>query len=113
MPRDKGCVAAIDFGTSNSAVCLVNEGRTFLVPLEHGRHTIPTAVFYNTEQQATVFGRQAIQQYEEGTEGRLMRSLKSLLGSDLLAETTLVNGRNVAYRHIIGEFLAHLKMVAE
>jgi hypothetical chaperone protein len=70
-------------------------------------------VFYNAEQQATVFGRQALQQYEEGTEGRLMRSLKSLLGSDLLSETTLVNGRNVAYRQVISEFLGHLKNVAE
>lgn len=113
MPPAETCVAAIDFGTSNSAVCLATGGRTFLVPLEHGRETIPTAVFYNAEQQATVFGRQALQQYEEGTEGRLMRSLKSLLGSDLLSETTLVNGRNVAYRHVIAEFLAHLKNMAE
>jgi len=113
MPPAETCVAAIDFGTSNSAVCLAAGGRTFLVPLEHGRETIPTAVFYNAEQQATVFGRQALQQYEEGTEGRLMRSLKSLLGSDLLSETTLVNGRNVAYRHVIAEFLAHLKNMAE
>jgi len=113
MPPAEACVAAIDFGTSNSAVCLATGGRTFLVPLEHGRETIPTAVFYNAEQQATVFGRQALQQYEEGTEGRLMRSLKSLLGSDLLSETTLVNGRNVAYRHVIAEFLAHLKNMAE
>ena len=113
MPPAETCVAAIDFGTSNSAVCLATGGRTFLVPLEHGRETIPTAVFYNAEQQATVFGRQALQQYEEGAEGRLMRSLKSLLGSDLLSETTLVNGRNVAYRHVIAEFLAHLKNMAE
>ena len=116
MPKtasQEGCVAAIDFGTSNSAVCLAADGHTFLVPLEHGRETIPTAVFYNAEQQVTVFGRQALQQYEEGAEGRLMRSLKSLLGSDLLAETTLVNGRNVPYRHVIAEFLAHLKNVAE
>jgi hypothetical protein len=75
MKAETACVAAIDFGTSNSAVCLAAEGRTFLVPLEHGRETIPTAVFYNAEQQATVFGRQALQQYEEGVEGRLMRSL--------------------------------------
>src|SRR5882757_346561 len=107
------CIAAIDFGTSNSAVCLVNEGQTFLVPLEHGRETIPTAVFYNAEQRTTAFGRQALAEYEEGSEGRLMRSLKSLLGSELLGETTLIGGKPVAYRQIIGEFLAHLKEVAE
>ena len=113
MSRARECVAAIDFGTSNSAVCLVNEGVPYLVPLEHGRETIPTAVFYNAEQQTTVFGRQALQQYEDGAEGRLMRSLKSLLGSDLIGETTLVNGRNLPYRQIIGEFLAHLRLLAE
>lgn len=113
MSNASSCTAAIDFGTSNSSVCLASEGRIFLVPLEHGRDTIPTAVFYNAEQQSTVFGRQALSQYEEGTEGRLMRSLKSLLGSDLLAETTLVNGRNVPYRQVVAEFLLHLKNVAE
>lgn len=113
MSSSTKCAAAIDFGTSNSAVCLVNAGETFIVPLEHGQETIPTAVFYNAEQRSTVFGRQALSQYEEGTEGRLMRSLKSLLGSELLRETTLINGLSVSYRQIIREFLAHLKDVAE
>lgn len=107
------CVAAIDFGTSNSAVCLINDGHAFVVPLEHGHETIPTAVFYNAEEGVTVFGRQALSQYEDGTAGRIMRSLKSLLGSELLRETTLVNGRSISYRHILREFLTHLRDVAE
>ena len=53
MTSRESCVAAIDFGTSNSAVCLAAEGRTFLVPLEHGRETIPTAVFYNVRRRET------------------------------------------------------------
>jgi len=106
-------VAAIDFGTSNSAVCLVSDGNAVVVPLEHGQETIPTAVFYNAEQRVTVFGRQALSQYQEGIDGRLMRSLKSLLGSQLLRETTLIKGRAVSYRQIIREFLTHLKHVAE
>ncbi len=113
MPKASKCVAAIDFGTSNSAICLINEGQTVLVPLEHGHTTMPTAIFYNAEQQITTFGRQALAQYKEGTEGRMMRSLKSLLGSDLLFETTVINGHSVDYRLIIGEFLRHLKKVAE
>jgi hypothetical chaperone protein len=107
------CIAAIDFGTSNSAVCVVNDGSLFPIPLEHGHTTIPTAVFHNAEQGVTTFGRQALSQYQDGNEGRLMRSLKSLLGSDLLAETTVVNGRAVPYRHIIGQFLTHLRELAE
>ena len=113
MTASNSCIAAIDFGTSNSAVCLVEGSRSLLVPLEHGRDTIPTAVFYNLEQRRTVFGRQALAEYEDGSEGRLMRSLKSLLGSELLGETTQIGGKAVAYRQIIGEFLAHLKEVAE
>jgi hypothetical chaperone protein len=113
MPRLTNRMVAIDFGTSNSAVCLVHDRQTSLIPLEEGRDSMPTAIFYNSDQRVTVFGRQALLQYEGGTGGRLMRSLKSLLGSRLLNETTLVNGRAVAYREIIGDFLAHLKGIAE
>jgi len=109
----ENCIAAIDFGTSNSAVCVVNDGHVFPIPLEHGHTTMPTAVFHNAEQGVTTFGRQALSQYEEGNEGRLMRSLKSLLGSDLLGETTVVNGRAMSYKQIIGQFLRHLRDLAE
>lgn len=105
--------AAIDFGTSNSAVYVGGEGRGGLVPLEQDRDTMPTAVFFNAEERATVFGRQAIAEYQAGFSGRLMRSLKSLLGSDLIDDTTQVNGRSLAYRAIIGHYLEHLKQCAE
>lgn len=105
--------AAIDFGTSNSAVCVGMGPHRSLAPLEHGKDSMPTAVFFNAEERTTVFGRQAIGEYQAGFGGRLLRSLKSLLGSELLAETTLVNGKALAYRDIIGDFLGHLKEVAE
>lgn len=105
--------AAIDFGTSNSAVCLGIKQKRRLVPLEQGKDTLPTAVFFNADEQHTAFGRQALSEYQAGYGGRLMRSLKSLLGSELLGETTLVNGRPLAYREIIAQFLAHLKTAAE
>jgi len=105
--------AAIDFGTSNSAICVGLGTQRALVPLEHGRDTMPTAVFFNAEEHRITFGRHAIDEYQTGYSGRLMRSLKSLLGSELIGETTLINGRAVAYREIIGHFLAHLKAVAE
>ncbi|AXQ27956.1 Hsp70 family protein [Solimonas sp. K1W22B-7] len=105
--------AGIDFGTSNSAVCLGGAGPLGLVALEQDRPTLPSAVFYNADEQTTVFGRQAVAEYQAGYSGRLLRSLKSLLGSELLGETTLVNGRSVAYREIISGFMAHLKRRAE
>lgn len=105
--------AAIDFGTSNSAVCTGFGTHRSLVPLEAGKDTMPTAVFYNADERTTAFGRQAIGEYQAGFDGRLLRSLKSLLGSELLSETTLVNGRPLAYREIIAGFLHQLRETAQ
>lgn len=105
--------AAIDFGTSNSAVCIGSADGLSLVPLEGDRETLPTAVFFNADERSTAFGRQAIAEYQAGYGGRLMRSLKSLLGSELINETTLIDGQPIAYREIIARFLAHLKRSAE
>ena len=44
-------------------------------------------------------------QYLDGEPGRLMRSLKSLLGSALLQEKTAVHDQFVSYQDIIGLFL--------
>lgn len=105
--------AAIDFGTSNSAVCTGFGAHRSLVPLDSGKDTMPTAVFYNADERTTVFGRRAISEYQAGFDGRLLRSLKSLLGSELLSETTLVNGRPLAYREIIASFLHQLRETAQ
>jgi hypothetical chaperone protein len=105
--------AAIDFGTSNSAVSVGLPSGPLLVPLEDGKPTMPTAVFFNAEEQHIAFGRQAVREYQESYPGRLMRSLKSLLGSELMRETTLINGKAVAYRDILAHFLTHLKQTAE
>lgn len=105
--------AAIDFGTSNSAVCTGFGTHRTLLALEQDRQTIPTAVFYNADERSTVFGRQAISEYQAGFDGRLLRALKSLLGSELISETTLVNGKPLAYRDIIASFLKHLRDTAQ
>jgi len=58
---------------------------------------MPTAVFYYVEGPETngpprAFGRAALAAYVEGIEGRLMRSMKSILGSSLVEQTTDVGG---------------------
>ena len=96
----------IDFGTSNSATSYRAGGLPArLLPLEGEARTMPTAVFFNGEERSTHFGRAAMAQYLEGEEGRLMRSLKSLLGSSLLQEKTAVHGQLVSYQDIIAIFL--------
>ena len=100
----------IDFGTSNSAMAwLEPQGGARLIPLEGEALAMPTAVFYNAEDHTTHFGRDALKHYLEGTEGRLMRSLKSLLGSPLLMETTQIGHQQISFQDIIGTFLATLR----
>ena len=111
---------AIDFGTSNSAVALPRRDGVELVALEDGFTGMPTAVFYAVEGLAAhqapqrLYGRAAIAAYVEGTEGRLLRSMKSILGSDLVERSTEVGGGHaVRYLDVIGSYLRHLKAKAE
>ncbi len=100
----------IDFGTSNSAMAWFGQqGSARLMPLEGEALAMPTAVFYNAEDSTTHFGRDAIRHYLEGTEGRLMRSLKSLLGSPLLLETTQMGHQHISFQDIIATFLSTLR----
>jgi hypothetical chaperone protein len=103
----------IDFGTSNSAVGLLKDGLPCLVALEDGKQTIPSAIFYDTEEDAVLFGNAAIAFYMDGCEGRLLRSLKSILGSSLVNESTEVGYKNIAFKDIIVTFVRHLKAGAE
>lgn len=110
MTRTLTGTLGIDFGTSNSAIAWAEPGQNArLIPLEHTATAMPTAVFYDNEDFSTHFGRDALALYLEGAEGRLMRSLKSLLGSPLLQETTMVHNRALSYQDIIATFLATLR----
>ena len=118
---------AIDFGTSNSAVALPVEGADAhasggvrLLALEGGAPTMPTAVFYRADTPASqpdaerLVGRAAIAAYVEGIDGRLMRSMKSLLGSSLLDQRTDIGGgRALRYRDVVTGYLRELKTRAE
>ena len=112
---------AIDFGTSNSAVALPRaEGGVRLLPLEGNLPTMPTAVFYRADtppqhaQAERLYGRAAVAAYVEGIDGRLMRSMKSILGSSLLEQSTDIGaGRAVRYRDVVTGYLRRLKQLAE
>ena len=120
MPAAASPVCAIDFGTSNSAIALPAGDGVQLVELEPGQRTMPTAVFYAVEGLAAFeepqrhYGRAAVAAYVEGIEGRLMRSMKSILGSTLAEQATDVGGgRSVRYLDVVGGYLRHLKTLAE
>lgn len=103
----------IDFGTSNSTVGWVRPGHNTLISLEEGKATLPSMVFFNAEEDSVCFGRAAMGEYLEGYEGRLMRSLKSLLGSSLIDAQTEVNGRALPLRGLLAKYIGELKLRAE
>ncbi|MEH6774038.1 MAG: Hsp70 family protein, partial [Cereibacter changlensis] len=99
----------IDFGTSNSTVALADGQGARLIDLEGGQPTLPSAVFWDSEGEPPQFGRAAIAAYVEGEEGRLMRGLKSTLGSSLIHEKTRVGNRALPFTDIVGAFFGHLR----
>ncbi len=103
----------LDFGTSNSTVAIMESGTPRLLPLEGLNGTLPSALFFDFEAGTDHFGRDAIELYTDGHTGRLMRSLKSVLGTGLMAESTRIRTRLVPFEDILGKFIKHLKVTAE
>ena len=104
----------LDFGTSNSTLAIAaGNVAPRLLPLENGRPTIPSTIFFDFEADRTLFGRTATAEYVSGTDGRMMRSLKSILGSSLADEAVRIKRRLVPFLEIIGIFVAELKQRAE
>jgi hypothetical chaperone protein len=107
------CAVGIDFGTSNSTVGWLRPGAETLIALEDDKITLPSVVFFNMEERRPVYGRLALHEYLEGYEGRLMRSLKSLLGSKLIKHDTSVLGTAMPFKDLLGLFIGELKKRAE
>lgn len=99
----------IDFGTSNSTVSLADRDRAWLVALEAAEVTLPSAVFWDSEGAPPEFGRAAVAAYLRGEDGRLMRGLKSTLGSGLIDEKTAIGGRAVSFRTVLARYFGHLR----
>lgn len=104
----------IDFGTSNSAAALVGaDGQMHTIALDGDRAEMPTALFFASETHTVLYGSEAMQAYLTGTEGRLLRSLKSLLGTRLMDEYTAVNGHSIRFFDIVVLFFKELKRRCE
>lgn len=104
----------LDFGTSNSTLGRIGpDGHPALVALEGDSPTIPSVLFFGFEDDRLHYGRAAVAEYVTGADGRLMRSLKSVLGTALFNDTTRVKARRLGFGEIIGFFIAEMKRRAE
>ena len=112
-PMAPVAACGIDFGTSNSTAGWSRPGRHALLALEDGKLTLPSVIFFHAEDAHVSYGRAALDDYLEGHEGRMMRSLKSLLGTSMMDEHTEVAGRAVPFRTLLAQFIGELKRRAE
>jgi hypothetical chaperone protein len=103
----------IDFGTSNTTLSILDGDTPRLVPLEHHKDTIPSALFFPADRSLPLFGRAAIHAYLNGEEGRFMRSLKRVLGTSIMQSGTTIHGKRFTFPVLIGLFLRHIKDTAE
>jgi hypothetical chaperone protein len=104
----------LDFGTSNTTLAVARgNAPPRLLPLEDGKSTIPSVIFFDFENNREAFGRAAIADYIAGNDGRMMRSLKSILGSSLAEEKVRIQKRTLSYLQVIGTFVAATKQRAE
>jgi hypothetical chaperone protein len=103
----------LDFGTSNSTLGVAGEAGSRMLALEGDHETLPSAIFFDFETHRPAFGRAAINAYVAGGDGRLMRSIKSVLGTSLIDEETLLGRRRVGFREVIGLVIRHIKEEGE
>lgn len=102
----------IDFGTSNSAIAVSGKSGVTLAPVEGENLTLPSALFYPVGKKP-VYGREAMRCFTGGDDGRFMRSLKRMLGTQLMNFGTLVNDRPRRFDEIIGGFVSYMKHCGE
>jgi hypothetical chaperone protein len=105
-------ICGLDFGTSNTTLGTIEGCAPVLAALENGETTIPSAIFFELDG-AVLIGRKAVGAYVEGAPGRLMRSLKSVIGTALIDETTRLGRERTSFRDVIAYYLGAVKRRAE
>lgn len=103
----------LDFGTSNSTIGTFIRDSAKLVPLENNKPTMRSAIFCDTENKEWIYGQEGINRYLESFPGRLLMSLKSVLGSSLMDDETFIFNEFISYTHILSKFILHIKSCAE
>src|SRR3569623_1930672 len=103
----------LDFGTSNSTIGIVQHNTCVLVALEDNQPPLPSAIFCDFDSKQFVFGEKGIAAYLDSVPGRLMVSLKSILGTSFAKDETFIFDRFRPYTDLIAQFILHMKNVAE
>jgi hypothetical chaperone protein len=105
----------LDFGTSNTALALVEAGGVRALPVDPGHEppeNIPTLLFFS-EDHRRFYGSRAVDEYlERAMAGRFVQSVKRHLPSKAFT-TTFINGQSLDLSDLIAGFLESLKLQAD
>lgn len=116
MSDTNDSVLAIDFGTSNSLVGAVINGKTMgAIPIDPYAPdpTLMRTLLYFPHGDLCYYGAEALSQYSEhDMEGRLFRSFKTHLANPSYMGSVIGN-RILSIDHMVGTFLLELKKRAE
>ncbi len=109
-------IAGIDFGTTNSSLGVLEDGKSRTVNISNlgsDEKTLRSALFIDEEHEIFV-GQQAIQEYTDsgGHHGRFMQSLKAFLPSQSFNEAR-VYGRRYTIEHLVSIILGEIKRIGE
>lgn len=104
---------ALDFGTSNSAAAMIDNGRLRRIAMSPQGDTLPTAVFFPDDGGQMLIGDDAVAALIAGDEGRFMRALKSILGTSLFHEKRMIGGKRRTLAEVVTAFISTIKTRAE
>ncbi|MFT5572288.1 MAG: putative chaperone protein [Cryomorphaceae bacterium] len=103
----------LDFGTANTSVATINDGQTKVLNLEGQSGSIPSTLFFDFEDNATVFGEAAFERYYFGDRGRFLRSFKSALGTTTIDHTIRIKLNTYSIKDIIQQYIGEVLSRAE
>lgn len=102
----------LDFGTSNSLIGFMDNNQPILTQFGAKKY-LPSAIFFDFDQEDPFFGDHAIERYIDGCEGRMIWSPKNALGTKLILERTLIKNDYMYFKDIISLIIKNLKNQCE
>lgn len=103
----------LDFGTANTSVAALSAGQTNVLNLEGQSGSIPSTLFFDFEDESTVFGEAAFERYYFGDRGRFLRSFKSALGTSTIDHIIRIKLNTYSIKDIIQQYIGEVLNRAE
>ena len=96
----------LDFGTANTSAAKVYEGKTEVITFEDGSGSMPSAAFFDFDENSFHIGQAAFDRYYFGDNGRFLRSFKSALGTSTIDHEIRIKQDLFTIKDITQQYIA-------